>query len=68
MRQVFGGPLTFHVGLRAADSGLDPSVVRGALELALRMGEAMLSLGAAAADVTAAIHRTMVSSQASALI
>ena len=42
MRQVFGGPLTFHVGLRAADSGLDPSVVRGALELALRMGEAVL--------------------------
>ena len=46
------------VGLRATDSGLDEAVVRGALELGLRLGEAMLSLGASAADVTAAIHGT----------
>lgn len=44
--------------MRAKDAGLDEAVVQGALELALRLGEAMLALGASAADVTSAIHRT----------
>ncbi|HEY8717191.1 threonine/serine exporter family protein [Pengzhenrongella sp.] len=55
---MIDGPLTFHVGQRAQDAGLDHAVVRGTLELALRIGEAMLSLGAGAADVTAMVHRT----------
>lgn len=58
-RQLIAGPLSFQVGLRARDAGVDEAVVRDALELALRLGEAMLSLGAAAADVTAIIHRTV---------
>lgn len=55
-RRILGGPPAFEVGRRTTASGLDEAVVRSALELALRAGEAMLSLGAPAADVTAAIH------------
>ncbi|RYV52947.1 threonine/serine ThrE exporter family protein [Pengzhenrongella frigida] len=57
-RQVLGRLPSAQVGRRATDAGLDEAVVQGALELALRLGEAMLALGASAADVTAAIHRT----------
>lgn len=45
------------VGQRASGGGLEDAVVRGVLELAVRIGEAMLSLGAPAADVTDAIRR-----------
>lgn len=45
------------VAARATTAGLDPAAVRGVLELGLRLGEAMLSLGAAAADVTSTIQR-----------
>ena len=55
VRRVLSGPPTLEVGRRSQDAGLDETVVRGAMELALRVGEAMLSLGAAAADVAAAI-------------
>ncbi|MCL3862390.1 threonine/serine exporter ThrE family protein [Actinotalea sp. K2] len=58
-QQVLGGAPRVHVGMRATDAGLDESVVRGAIELALRIGEAMLSLGAPAADVTGAINRVI---------
>ncbi len=54
--RLLGGPPAYEVGRRATASGLDEAVTRGALELALRSGEAMLSLGAPAADVTAAVH------------
>lgn len=57
-RQILGKLPTTHVGMRATDAGLDEAVVQGALELALRLAEAMLALGASAADVTSAIHRT----------
>lgn len=57
VRRILGDTPAIEVGLRATDTGLDEAVVQGALELALRIGEAMLSLGAGAADVTAAIHR-----------
>ncbi|MGV8966434.1 MAG: threonine/serine ThrE exporter family protein [Cellulomonas sp.] len=57
-RQVLGKLPSTQVGQRATDAGLDETVVQGALELALRLGEAMLALGASAADVTSAIHRT----------
>lgn len=53
-----GGPPTQPIALRAQDGGLSEHVARGALELALRIGEAMLSAGAAAADVSAAVLRT----------
>ena len=56
-RQVLGKLPSTQVGMRATDAGLDEAVVQGALELALRLGEAMLALGASAADVTSAIHR-----------
>lgn len=45
------------VGRRATRKGLDEEAVRAVLELAVRIGEAMLSLGAPAADVTNAIRR-----------
>ncbi len=57
VRRILGETPAIEVGLRATDAGLDEAVVQGALELALRIGESMLSLGAGAADVTAAIQR-----------
>ena len=45
------------MGRRATRGGLDDEAVRGVLQLAVRIGEAMLSLGAAGADVTNAIRR-----------
>ncbi|QTE30850.1 threonine/serine exporter family protein [Pengzhenrongella sicca] len=58
-RQVIAGTHPGDVGLRARDAGLDEVVARGALELALRFGEAMFSLGASAADVRTTINRTV---------
>lgn len=55
-RRVPRAPAT-RVGLRAPEARLDEIVAHRALELALRTGEAMLSLGAPAADVTTAIER-----------
>lgn len=45
------------VGRRARGTEIGVRTVRSVLELAVRIGEAMLSLGAAAADVTDAIRR-----------
>ncbi|GIG30731.1 threonine/serine ThrE exporter family protein [Cellulomonas marina] len=56
-RRARGGPPRVPVAARPPAAGLDTATVHGVLELAVRTGEAMLSLGAAAADVTAAIHR-----------
>lgn len=53
--RALAGPATLDIGRRPHDAGLDEAVVRGAMELALRTGEVVLSLGAAAADVVAAI-------------
>lgn len=57
-RALGGAPAT-RVGVRTRRSGVEEEYVHGVLELALRLGEAMLSLGAAAADVLAAIRRTV---------
>ena len=54
-----GGPPTLRVGARARSGGLDEPVVHAVLDLALRLGEAMLSLGASAQDVTAAMKRVV---------
>lgn len=56
-RKVAGGPSGGRAGLRARSARIEPGAVRGVLELALRIGEAMLSLGAPAVDVTQAIDR-----------
>ncbi len=53
-------PLT-PVAARARAAELDPATVHGVIELSIRIGEALLSLGAAAADVTRAIHRVLAS-------
>ncbi|MHA3947663.1 threonine/serine exporter family protein [Cellulomonas bogoriensis] len=58
-RRALGGLPTTPVGARARDVGIDDIVAQGAIELALRIGEAMLSLGAAAADVTAHVGRVV---------
>ncbi|EYR62925.1 amino acid export carrier protein [Actinotalea ferrariae CF5-4] len=46
-------------GLRSRPGELDATTIHGVMELALRVGEAMLSLGAAAVDVTLAIRRVL---------
>jgi uncharacterized membrane protein YjjP (DUF1212 family) len=51
------GPPTQPIGLRAYRSELDDLAAHAALELALRLGEAMLAVGAPAADVTATVLR-----------
>ncbi len=56
-RRAVGTPPRLPVALRSPSAGLDSSTVHGVLELGLRIGEAMLSLGAAAADVTSTIQR-----------
>lgn len=45
------------VGRRARGAGYDERLVRAVLELAVRTGEAMLSLGASAGDASSAVHR-----------
>ena len=50
-------PPTAPIGLRAQPSRMDDLTAHAALELALRIGESMLSVGAPAADVTATVLR-----------
>ena len=50
-------PPTAPIGLRAQRSGMDDLTAHAALGLALRIGESMLAVGAAAADVTATVLR-----------
>lgn len=54
-----GAPPTAPVGQRSQAAGIPEPTARGVLELAVRIGEAMLSLGAPAADVTDAIKRVV---------
>ncbi|QCB93218.1 threonine/serine ThrE exporter family protein [Cellulomonas shaoxiangyii] len=56
-RRTAGGPPAVQVGRRAQGAGYDERLVRAALELAVRTGEAMLSLGSSAGDASAAVHR-----------
>lgn len=58
-RRAFAGheEPTVQIGLRAPTSSLDELAAHAALELALRIGEAMLALGVAAADVTSTVLR-----------
>ncbi|SDN85650.1 Uncharacterized membrane protein YjjP, DUF1212 family [Klenkia soli] len=57
-RAVSGsGPPTEPLALRAAPSGVDAATARSALSLGLRVGEAMMAVGASAADVTATVLR-----------
>ncbi len=58
-RRYAGRPPLQPVAVRASAGGLPPSTVHGVLELGLRIGEAMLALGAAAADVTHAIKQIL---------
>lgn len=51
------GPPTAPIGLRALRSGMDDLTAHSAMELALRVGESMLAVGAPAADVTATVLR-----------
>ncbi len=51
------GPPTAPIGLRAQPSGMDDQTAHAALELALRIGESMMAVGAPAADVTATVLR-----------
>src|SRR4029078_7659313 len=51
------GPPTAPIGLRALRSEMDDLTAHAALELALRVGESMMAVGAAAADVTATVLR-----------
>jgi len=57
VRRALGGQPAAPVAERSKAGRLDAATVHGVLELGLRIGEAMLSLGAAAADVTGAIQR-----------
>ncbi|WNB86412.1 threonine/serine exporter family protein [Cellulomonas sp. ATA003] len=58
-RRTAGSPPTVQVGRRSRGGGLGEETVRSVLQLAVRIGEAMLSLGAAAADVTDSIKRVV---------
>lgn len=58
-RRATGGPPTVQAGLRSRRQELEARTVHGVLDLALRIGEAMLSLGAAAVDVTDAVRRVV---------
>src|SRR3712207_5014697 len=51
------GPPTAPFGLRSQPSRVDDLTAHAALGLALRTGEAMLAVGASAADVTATVLR-----------
>lgn len=57
-RRLAGGVPVTTAGRRARRSAASDRTVREVLELAVRCGEAMLSLGAAAADVVEAIRTT----------
>ncbi len=57
--RAVGTPPVEPVAARARAGGLEASTVHGVLELGLRIGEAMLSLGAAAADVTHTIKQIL---------
>ena len=48
---------TVQIGLRSAHSSLDDLAAHAVLELSLRIGEAMVALGVAAADVTSTVLR-----------
>jgi len=50
-------PPTLQIGLRTHRSEMDDLTAHSALELALRVGEAMLAVGVPAADVTATVLR-----------
>ncbi len=56
LRAIGGGPAV-PIAVRARAGVLDGATARSVLELGLRIGEAMLALGAAAVDVTHAITR-----------
>lgn len=56
-RVIAGGRPTVPIGLRGQEGGPEDSLVRLVIDLGLRVGEAMLSTGASAADVTAAVLR-----------
>lgn len=49
-RRVRGPQPARPVGRRATDAGMGDELAHGVLELGLRVGEAMLALGAPAAD------------------
>jgi len=51
------GPPTAPIGLRALRSGMDDLTAHAAMEVALRIGESMMAVGAPAADVTATVLR-----------
>ncbi|SOC49860.1 Uncharacterized membrane protein YjjP, DUF1212 family [Blastococcus aggregatus] len=51
------GPPTAPFALRAQPSRVDAATARSALNLALRVGESMMAVGASAADVTAMVLR-----------
>ncbi|MFS0704570.1 threonine/serine exporter ThrE family protein, partial [Cellulomonas sp. 179-A 9B4 NHS] len=57
VRRTAGGPPAVQVGRRARGAGYDERFVRAVLELAVRTGEAMLSLGASAGDASTAVAR-----------
>ncbi|WP_225752784.1 threonine/serine exporter ThrE family protein [Actinotalea sp. Marseille-Q4924] len=59
VRRVAGGPPTVQTAVRSRPGELEPATIHAVLELSLRVGEAMLSLGAAAVDVTLAIRRVL---------
>lgn len=59
-QRALDGSAPTPVGRRARGGEVGETTVHAVLELALRIGEAMLSLGAAAADVTATIQRVVV--------
>jgi uncharacterized membrane protein YjjP (DUF1212 family) len=57
-RTIYGsGPPTEPFALRSQPSRLDAATARGALGLALRIGESMMAVGASAADVNATVLR-----------
>ncbi|NCT90769.1 threonine/serine exporter family protein [Cellulomonas sp. APG4] len=56
VRRVVGGPPTAPVGVRARDGGVEDAVALATVELAVRVGEAMLALGAAAVDATRTVR------------
>ncbi|WP_460467234.1 threonine/serine exporter family protein [Calidifontibacter terrae] len=56
-RAIAGGRPTVPIGLRGQEGGPEDNLVRLVIDLGLRVGEAMLSTGASAADVTAAVLR-----------
>ena len=51
------GPPTHPITVGVRDDAVDETVARAVLDLALRVGEAMLSTGASASDVTATVLR-----------